>query len=1196
MTSVPTKRRKLGHPDGELLESAMAVGIQQPTAFVLETEELLNEVRLDYSKALEGADDLLRQLKTSVEQIEPHDPVPIFEAAATLEKEHGIEVPFPEPRPPKDSPYKVSFAKPSQFNVVGSFVLKTMAKSQSDRAVDMILAMPEDILQEKDYLNLRYFYKRAYYLAYISVVLKREYEAVADLSFERLNGNPLLPVLSVSPRRTSGKAVIREGQDGNTGTHKPGKRYRIRLIPCAPEGYFPVKKLASNNCLIRSVADEDKKTPIPFYNSTLKADGSFVSYLKLLRQAEKTCSYFRDACLLGRIWLQQRGLGSSIATGGFGHFEWAVLVALLLRTGGRKGQPVLSPSLSSTQLFKATIQYLAETNLAKTCIIGTNSEPIEAIWEAGPVIYDAERHMNIAFKMSPSSSAWLQQHARWTHRLLSDRHVDHFAPTFIARADQPAHVFDLNVSLQLREDFDEYHYDPRGRDWSFGNKVYATIKKALGNRARLVHIRRQPDAPSWALDNRPGSSRGSRILVGIVFDPVHMSRQVDHGPAAEDKAEAHKFRQFWGEKAELRRFKDGSILETLIWSSNSPFDLCEEIIRYVVELHLFKEVSTEHLAFYGKGMPALVPVKSTDGQLFSAARQFFETLERDIRDLEDLPLHVNQIAPICPELRSASVKAPSFGSATSSARPMDVVIFFEASGKWPESLVAIQRAKIAFLLRIGSSLEEAKPEQIVTHLGIEDAQLEIENQAYLDIVYESGGTFRLRVHSDLEEVLLERRTRDKMLDQRTRTESATLLSTFRRLYNHLPLHTQTIRTYATRFPALSPTIRLLKHWFDAHRLSIHFPPDLIELFALHVFLEPYPWDAPSSATTGFLRTLLFLSRWDWRSEPLVVDTAATSDAEFAAASGNSSLIAASTAVDRTTVNTRFEAWRKLDPAMNRTVLFVATNHDTSGTVHTTVAGEPSPSKMVATRMTVLARGACRLLKEGSGNPANTFGADLDITASTASTLFTPSLADFDVVIRLNKRVLKACTRIYPSEADSESELDSDAGSGSDSDAAGTRRRKRHRTTRFKNLDMRTGQRPLPVATHPARFLVEQLWRRAGYGAGALAFFHGAEDDSIITAVWNPLVQRRSFRVNLICSYRPVSGKATSRIQRTKDEEGDEMDLDEETESKNGSEISNSKREEEEEEEDMVEVNREGILAEIARIGGDLIDRIDVKGS
>ena len=1068
----------------------------------------------------------------------------ITEATSKLEKAHGIKIPFPDPRPPKECSYKVSFAQPAQLNVVGSYVSKTMVESQADRAVDMILVIPEEVLQEKDYLNLRYFYKRAYYLSKVAVSLKQELGAsIGNLSYEYLNGNPLLPVLAVAPKVVGGT---------KQGAEKPGKGadsmaspsgYRIRLIPCAPDGYFPTQKLSSASCLIRGGGDEDKKkssAPTPFYNSTLKAESAFIPYLRLLRQAEKACPSFQDACILGRVFLQQRGLGGSVALGGFGHFEWAVLTALLLQTGGRKGQALLSASLNSTQLFKAMVQYLAETNfLKKPCILGPSKEQAEAIREAGPVVYDSARHLNIAFKMSSWSAALLHQHARWTHALLSDSHADHFTPTFITRVDHPAHIFDLTIKLRLREGFDQSAYESRGQGWTFSAKVYSTVKRALGNRARLVYIGNSQAASSWPLTGPPASPIDADILVGVIFDSAHVGRQVDHGPPAEDKKEAQKFQQFWGDKAELRRFKDGSILETLIWTSTSPAELCEEIIRYILGRHLRQEADVEDLSFYGKGLPSLLPVQPTDGPAFSAARQAFETFERDVRDLEDLPLHVRQLAPICPELRFASVTPPSFASTKYAPRPMDVIIFFEASGKWPDNLAAIQRAKIAFLLKIGSLLEEAKP-HVTTHLGVEDARLDIENLAHLDIVYESGAAFRLRVHSDLEETLLDRRTKDKTLEQYVRAESASLLSAFRRLYTYLPLHTQTIRTYATRFPALSPTIRLLKSWFDGHKLSIHFAPDLIELFALHVFLTPYPWDAPSSATTGFLRALLFLARWDWRTEPLVIDTTSSTDPD------DPTITAPPVAVDRAAVATRLAAWRKIDPAMNRTVLFVATNHDGggsgTGTAHTSLAGEPTPPKVVATRMTTLARSATRLVRDR--------GAEIGL-APVARALFAPALGDYDVLIRLDRKALKACARTYAADPDSDGEEDGEGEGGA---------RHHHRAPRFKNLDRRTGQVPLPQGTHPARLVVERLGLVVG---GPLLFFHGAEDDAVVAAVWDPQARRRAFRPNLPCSYRPVAASGS----------GDDDD-DEAVE---------------------VEVNREGILAEIARIGGDLIAEIEVKG-
>ncbi|KAK3942001.1 nucleolar protein 6 [Diplogelasinospora grovesii] len=1174
MDSNPAKRRKLENAEEEV-EKALALAsssglsmredssglfmtknaagvfvpprVSKSKIFVLETYELAVEVKLNKT-ALPGADDLLHRAKECIEKIESHDSLPIAEAASKLEEKHGIRVPFPEPRPPENSNYKVSFAKPAQFNVVGSYVSKTMVESQKDYGVDMVVVMPEEILQEKDYLDLRYFYKRAYYLAVLAVSLQEELGSSAKLSYEHLNGNHLCPVLALQPYRSKTPKTTRQFKADSSK-----KDYRIRIIPCAPEGFFPKSKLHLGASLNRKGQDEGSKTatqPTPFYNSTLVAEGCFLSYLKLFRQIERKCQGFKDACRLGRVWLQQRGFEGHGSDGGFGHFEWALILALLIQGGGSRGTAALSPQLNSTQLFRAMIQFLSVTDLSeKACVLGAGERPdLQEAVKSGPIIYDSARQLNVAFKMSPSSAAFLHQHAKWTRSLLNEDDVDKLDATFILKADVPFQSFDLVARLKYDGALDEsVTADCRGRVWEFRDKVYRILKRALadkelGARARLIHICSK-ERSSWPLTADSSSPPEDPIIeIRILFDPLNMARTVDRGPtagaSAEEKEECEKFRRFWGEKSELRRFERDSIREALIWTSTTPFELCEEIMRYILNLHIKIGYVYGDLTFYGNEFSALLPLKHTDTATFNAARKAFSDFEKEVRELEGLPLHVRQIAPICPELRHASVKPPSFGPSKSGPRPMECVISFEASGKWPESLAAIQRTKIAFLQMIGKLLEQDESREVKTYVGLDNAKSDEENLAFLDVVYESGASFRLRIHSDLEETLLDRQVKDKTVEQHVRTKATTLLANFRRLHTYLPLHTQSINTYVTRFPALSGTIRLLKHWFSAHKLTSHFTEEFIELVALHVFLVPYPWDAPSSAHTGFLRALLFLSRWDWRLEQLVLDT------------GDDV-----TAVDREAIDTRFHTWRTIDPRLNHCVLFVATAYDPSGTGFTRLAGQPKPSNVVATRMTALAKSACRVVKDE--------GLDLVVKK-----LFVHSNKDYDVQICLNSKALKSAQRTYATD-DPEGRGGDGGGSGSGGDGG--------RASKFKNLDERTGQDMLPIVQHPSDVLLEQLNTTYADG-GPLVFFRGEPDeDNVIAAIWNPHMceRRRTFKVNLPTSYKPVGG-----VMEVEVEGGVAL-------VEGVAEV----RRVVEEEEEQVDVNKEAIVSEIARIGGDLIEEI-----
>ena len=44
------------------------------------------------------------------------------------------------------------------------------------------------------------------------------------------------------------------------------------------------------------------------------------------------------------------------------------------------------------------------------------------------------------------------------------------------------------------------------------------------------------------------------LTVGLIVDSVNAGRLVDKGPPAEDGPAARKFREFWGDKSELRRW------------------------------------------------------------------------------------------------------------------------------------------------------------------------------------------------------------------------------------------------------------------------------------------------------------------------------------------------------------------------------------------------------------------------------------------------------------------------------------------------------------------------------------------------------------------------------------------------------------------------------------------------------------------
>lgn len=121
----------------------------------------------------------------------------VSEAIKSLFKSDKITVPFPDPKPDKNAAYKLAYSKPSNINVVGSYALKTMVKTDGALPIDMVVVMPSRIFQAKDYLNYRYFYKKAYYLACLAAGLQEKVKDEFLLAFEYLHGNNLQPILVV---------------------------------------------------------------------------------------------------------------------------------------------------------------------------------------------------------------------------------------------------------------------------------------------------------------------------------------------------------------------------------------------------------------------------------------------------------------------------------------------------------------------------------------------------------------------------------------------------------------------------------------------------------------------------------------------------------------------------------------------------------------------------------------------------------------------------------------------------------------------------------------------------------------------------------------------------------------------------------------------------------------------------------------
>jgi len=65
-----------------------------------------------------------------------------LEAERKLQTISGTSVPFPEPRPGKEAKYLLTYAKPENINIVGSYARKTTMRSGDGIQIDLAVTMP----------------------------------------------------------------------------------------------------------------------------------------------------------------------------------------------------------------------------------------------------------------------------------------------------------------------------------------------------------------------------------------------------------------------------------------------------------------------------------------------------------------------------------------------------------------------------------------------------------------------------------------------------------------------------------------------------------------------------------------------------------------------------------------------------------------------------------------------------------------------------------------------------------------------------------------------------------------------------------------------------------------------------------------------------------------------------------------------
>eukprot|EP00123_Amoebidium_parasiticum_P006098 comp17152_c0_seq1/m.15971 comp17152_c0_seq1/g.15971 ORF comp17152_c0_seq1/g.15971 comp17152_c0_seq1/m.15971 type:complete len:1225 (-) comp17152_c0_seq1:790-4464(-) len=849
--------------------------------FRMQIDELVKEVRVDYSKQkfLEGSLHHLKEifdgLKTAREVNMKADSV------------KGICIPLP---PLAQQPIKFQFHTPVSVNLIGSYLIRTVTRP--DFNVDVAVEIPKEVFDHKDHLNYRYHAKRACYLAVLAKALTQD-SMFSSVKFAYFQGDPTKPILSVQP------------QDPE-GAHKT--KFTIRILPVISPDTFKLLRLAPDrNCVrhkhVASVLgladsqpddDEGEGGPTPHYNNSVLEDTMMTSHLASLHAHMTSCPALVEAVILFKVWLRQRGLpkGTKFANGlqGFNGFVVSMILCHLMDT--RR----INRQMSCYQMFRLTLDFIAKSDwvnnpasMKKKNDDETVPSPSAFTGRFDVVFIDPSGRINLCARVTRSVYEEMRHEAQLSLSFLDDSHQDGFDVLFMrpvdyySKCDQYIHlqslpsvdVLEEREGLRIRGDYGAWAQE-RMKEW-----VAALLRKALTDRVKLLCVRQHPYTQEWSVNEEPPVVQPKSLSIGLIVDAGQWNRIVDKGPLPTDKEAAAEFREFWGEKSELRQFKDGSIQEAVLWDrpKTERHLVMRDMVCHVLARHAGVEEGSEGIVYVAHQTDRVMETqqtggrvqKHTDEEAQTYVMNLYQHVCKEVRNLRDVPLRVHSIQPVSPGLRFTEVFTPkphgytaASGGLPPSLPVLDSLLVMEPSAKWPDDLTAIQHAKTAFYLKMASLMEEGDTKKGKAAFGgvSEFDALPTTVTAYQDRleIIKGGLCFRFQISLEREEYLLRVDAGDVI---------AAKEHTVR--YARRPRHATVITDIHHKYPSYSGAVRLLKRWLHCHLFTSFISDEAAEVLTAHVYLHPSPYQTPSSSLCGFLRVLSLLASHDWDSNALIVD-------------------------------------------------------------------------------------------------------------------------------------------------------------------------------------------------------------------------------------------------------------------------------------------------------------------------------------
>ena len=910
--------------------------------FRMQIDETLKEVRIKSKQKL-FIDQWIECLKSALKDIPENELTSLLSDPNYILKFKPID---------SEKKFNVKYVHPESCKIYGAHVTELETSIGLKSIVDIALTLPDGFLKRDDYLNQIYLHKRALYLFHILKNIQDNEKLGENIRIVFKNNDTMKPVIELTAEEIT---------------------FQINVIP--NEGAFKVNRFIpqTNNIKFKNISDTVFATPS--YNYSILFDMTIEKNQSFIVNELKNHTNLKSAVKLLKIWMKQRQFDEGFY--GFNGFLVSMYLIHLL-----KSQKIY-PTMSCYQIIRLFWNQFGNTNLnvKGISLAQQQDQPNQPTMEEFHQYYDlvfvdSTGFCNLLSYTSIDLYLRIKEESLNAIKLLDNKSINSFQHLFLTNVPiclQYDHVFSIKYEQKWYQSLVEKYGTSDDKVDYFNNcyphlrKIISTIlKRGLGNRVSAI----LPITPS----------EKNELHFGLILNPENAFEIVDKGPQA-NEPEAAEFRKLWGNKAEIRRFKDGSITESVLWcTADTPIGekrlICKSIVMFLLKHHF--NINAEKVNYVAQQFDVVIrqifnEKIETNEERSLVCIKTFDEVGKELRNLNDLPLEITSVLGIdavfrycdaTPTAATASLNKSGVINKTirgnyRAQKVMNGIIQLAPSGKWPDELEAMKRIKAAFYIEIAKQMDSQFPSTKV--------------YAFTDCVeiLKNKMLYRLKIVHPKEVALAKQEiSAANNLTKLYKTNAASLMLEFEG--SVMPKMTSALHGLHHQHSSFGPTVAIAKRWMASQMIDSYlFPDECIELLIAEMFVKKIPMPPSSQPQVGFFRFLHRLAHLNYENEMIMVNFNDELSLETIEELEN-----------------HFNKCRKDFPT-----LFIATSCDFQ---NRGIWSSRAPSVNIMQRIKFLAQNSLDILNENF----------VTLSMTSVKTLFTPSYEGYNLIINLNDKYVR----------------------------------------------------------------------------------------------------------------------------------------------------------------------------------------------